>query len=58
MTAPAGNSVRLETNMGNITIALDPAMPVTAGNFETLVKKGFYDGIIFHIIGIHEPCTT
>ena len=34
--------------MGNITIALDPAMPVTAGNFETLVKKGFYDGVIFH----------
>jgi len=40
--------VRLETNMGNITIALDPAMPITAGNFETLVKKGFYDGVIFH----------
>jgi peptidylprolyl isomerase len=34
--------------MGNITIALDPAMPVTAGNFETLVKKGFYNGVIFH----------
>jgi peptidylprolyl isomerase len=40
--------VRLETNMGNITIALDPAMPITAGNFETLVKKGYYDGVIFH----------
>jgi peptidylprolyl isomerase len=40
--------VRLETTMGNITIALDPEMPITAGNFETLVKKGFYDGIIFH----------
>jgi peptidylprolyl isomerase len=39
---------RLETSMGNITIALDPAMPVTAGNFETLVKKGFYNGVIFH----------
>ena len=34
--------------MGNITIALDPAMPVTAGNFETLVQKGFYNGVIFH----------
>jgi len=34
--------------MGNITIALDPAMPLTAGNFETLVGKGFYDGVIFH----------
>jgi peptidylprolyl isomerase len=48
MTASAGNTLRLETNMGNITIALDPTMPVTAGNFETLVKKGFYDGVIFH----------
>ena len=48
MTAPAGNTVRLETNMGNINIALDPTMPVTAGNFESLVKKGFYDGVIFH----------
>jgi peptidylprolyl isomerase len=42
--------VKLETNMGNITIALDPAMPVTAGNFESLVKKGYYDGVIFHRI--------
>ncbi len=25
-------------------------MPVTAGNFEKLVKEGFYDGIIFHRI--------
>jgi peptidylprolyl isomerase len=40
--------VRLETNMGNITIALAPDMPITAGNFESLVKKGYYDGVIFH----------
>jgi peptidylprolyl isomerase len=40
--------VRLETNMGNITIALAPDMPVTAGNFESLVKKGYYDGVILH----------
>ena len=40
--------VRLETNKGNITIELDPHMPITAGNFETLVKKGYYDGVIFH----------
>jgi len=40
--------VRLETSMGNITIALDPAMPVTTGNFESLVKSGFYNGVIFH----------
>ncbi len=42
--------VRLETNMGNITIALAPDMPITAGNFETLVKKGYYNGVIFHRI--------
>jgi len=42
------DKVRLETTMGNITIALDPDMPITAGNFETLVKKGYYDGVIFH----------
>jgi peptidylprolyl isomerase len=46
--ALSGREVLLETTMGNITIALDPAMPVTAGNFETLVSKGFYDGTIFH----------
>jgi len=39
---------RLETSMGNITIALDPSMPVTSGNFETLVQKGFYNSVIFH----------
>src|SRR5208337_4780264 len=47
-SALSGRKVLLETTMGNITIALDPAMPVTAGNFETLVTKGFYDGTIFH----------
>ena len=40
--------VLLETTAGNITIALDPDMPVTAGNFASLVKKGFYNGVIFH----------
>ena len=34
--------------MGTITIALAPDMPITAGNFETLVKKGYYNGVIFH----------
>jgi peptidylprolyl isomerase len=38
----------LETDMGTITIALDPAMPVTAGNFKSLVANGYYDGVIFH----------
>jgi len=47
-SAESQKLVKLETNMGNITIALDPAMPITAGNFESLVKKGYYDGVIFH----------
>lgn len=38
----------LETTMGNITIALDPDMPITAGNFEKLAQNGYYDGVIFH----------
>lgn len=40
--------VLLETNKGNITIELYGDMPVTAGNFEKLVKQGFYNGVIFH----------
>ena len=40
--------VKLETNMGTITIALAPDMPITAGNFEKLVREGFYNGVIFH----------
>ncbi|KXK26393.1 MAG: putative peptidyl-prolyl cis-trans isomerase [candidate division WS6 bacterium OLB20] len=48
--APAENSiVVLETSMGSITIELfNTTMPVTAGNFQTLVEKGFYNGVIFH----------
>ena len=40
--------VVLKTNMGDITIELASDMPITAGNFEKLVKEGFYDGVIFH----------
>ncbi|MBW2964620.1 peptidylprolyl isomerase, partial [Candidatus Woesearchaeota archaeon] len=40
--------VRLETNMGNITIEMASDMPITTGNFVKLVKQGYYDGIIFH----------
>jgi peptidylprolyl isomerase len=40
--------VVLETNMGNITLQLSDDMPITTGNFKSLVEKGFYDGIIFH----------
>jgi peptidylprolyl isomerase len=52
MTTPTTSTqaklVKLETTMGNITIELRADMPITAGNFEKLVKQGFYDGVIFH----------
>ena len=38
----------LETTMGTITVELAADMPVTAGNFEKLVKQGYYDGVTFH----------
>ncbi|VVB79686.1 Cyclophilin type peptidyl-prolyl cis-trans isomerase/CLD [uncultured archaeon] len=42
--------VSLETNYGTIVIQLREDMPITSGNFENLVKKGTYDGTIFHRI--------
>jgi peptidylprolyl isomerase len=40
--------VKLATNKGDIVIELNPNTPITAGNFEKLVREGFYDGITFH----------
>lgn len=40
--------VKLETNMGDIVIELYDDMPITVGNFQNLVEKGTYDGVIFH----------
>ena len=38
-----------ETSMGSFKVELyDDKAPATAGNFETLVKRGFYDGLVFH----------
>src|SRR3972149_11316460 len=48
MTAGKSTKVKLSTNLGDITIELDKNMPITAGNFEKLVKEGFYDGVLFH----------
>ena len=42
--------IKLETNKGDIDIELYDEMPVTAGNFKSLVEKGTYDGVIFHRI--------
>ena len=42
--------VKLQTNYGDIVINLYSDMPITTGNFINLVKKGTYDGVIFHRI--------
>ena len=42
--------VLLKTSMGEVTVQLYEDMPITAGNFQKLVAKGFYDGTIFHRI--------
>jgi peptidylprolyl isomerase len=36
--------------MGDVTLQLYEDMPITAGNFQKLVEKGFYDGTVFHRI--------
>lgn len=44
--------IRMEMQDGGVVkIELDPkAAPITAVNFEKLVKEGFYDGLTFHRI--------
>jgi peptidylprolyl isomerase len=45
----ANTTVLFKTTKGDIKIELyTQDMPITAGNFEKLVKQGFYNGIIFH----------
>lgn len=42
-------TILLKTTMGDIKVELyTQLMPITAGNFLKLVKKGFYDKTIFH----------
>ncbi len=41
--------ILMKTNFGDIKLELDyENAPETAKNFETYVKDGFYDGVIFH----------
>jgi cyclophilin family peptidyl-prolyl cis-trans isomerase len=43
------SKVKFTTTLGEFTAELfEDKAPKTAGNFLDLVKKGFYDGIIFH----------
>ncbi|MFM7362467.1 MAG: peptidylprolyl isomerase [Cyanobium sp.] len=47
--------VSLETSKGPVEFTLDgAAAPLTAGNFVDLVKKGAYDGTVFHRV-VREP---
>jgi peptidylprolyl isomerase len=43
-----GVKVLLHTSMGDITLQLRNDMPITTANFLGLVKKGTYNGTIFH----------
>lgn len=40
--------IKFETNYGDIVIKLYKDTPITSDNFEKLVEKGFYNGVIFH----------
>ena len=47
--------VELQTSRGEVQISLDGnAAPVTAGNFVDLVRRGVYDGTVFHRV-VREP---
>ena len=48
MNTDKNTNVLLETNYGNITLQLRGDMPITAGNFKSLVEKGTFNGVIFH----------
>jgi peptidyl-prolyl cis-trans isomerase B (cyclophilin B) len=42
-------TVRMQTTLGTLVLELDSAKaPATVANFASYVKKGFYDGTIFH----------
>jgi peptidylprolyl isomerase len=43
-----GTRIKLQTNMGDITIQLRNDMPITTGNFKSLVANGIFNGTIFH----------
>jgi cyclophilin family peptidyl-prolyl cis-trans isomerase len=46
---PAGPQVQIQTSLGTITVALDPAhAPVTVQNFLRYVNEGHYDGTVFY----------
>jgi peptidyl-prolyl cis-trans isomerase B (cyclophilin B) len=47
--------VQLKTSKGEVTLSLDgDAAPLTAGNFVDLVRRGTYNGTVFHRV-VREP---
>jgi len=48
MNTDKNTKVLLETNYGNITLQLRGDMPITSGNFKSLVEKGTFNGVVFH----------
>lgn len=40
--------ILMETNMGDVRIALSNLTPLHRDNFIRLVEKGYYDGLLFH----------
>jgi peptidyl-prolyl cis-trans isomerase B (cyclophilin B) len=54
LTAGKRYDVDLQTNCGTLTIRLATGRaPKTAASFADLVKRGFYDGLIFHRV-VHD----
>ena len=48
-------TIQFSTNKGSITVLVDGnSAPVTAGNFVDLVKRGVFDGTIFHRV-VKQP---
>ncbi|MGD6809644.1 MAG: peptidylprolyl isomerase [Candidatus Bathyarchaeia archaeon] len=43
-----GVKILLHTSMGDITLQLRNDMPITTGNFKSLVQTGTFNGTIFH----------
>jgi len=49
MTDTADNTLILETTKGKVSIAMRPDLaPGHVAHIKALVRKGFYDGIVFH----------
>src|SRR5262245_36416571 len=47
--ATAQTEVTFYTNYGNFVVKMyDSITPITSGNFVSLVKQNFYDGLTFH----------